>query len=331
MIILIDKMQIVSEFTGGHDKTTKHYLPPELGDSAEYLGSGRYSEVFRSNGVALKVFFDASAISSYENELTVMHHIQYNGGHKNIVNVHSAQLFHQRGKDGYLIRACIKMECAQMSLSTAIKTGLHRADGAAEKWSSQLWSAVTFLHDIGVVHGDIKPGNMLLISTGEIRLCDFGSSSVLPKLRTSHPGTYEYLAPEGVLESTYGTPLDVWAAVCSTFEFHVGEKLFALEQYDDTESSESTSSEYDDSGDDSEEELSVMHDLFILYEALIGPAPKQLIKKNPQFFTGSRDHPAIRPEHKYPAKLKPLLTAGLTWRPHKRITAVEVFNEYCRL
>jgi serine/threonine protein kinase len=321
-----DNMQVVSEFTGGYDKSAKHCLPPELGSNAEYLGSGRYSEVFSSDGCALKVFFDASSISSYENELTVLDHIQSNGGHQNIVNVQSAQLFHQRGKEGYLIRACIKMECAQMSLSTAIKTGLYRAEGTAAKWSRQMWSALSFLHSIGVVHGDIKPGNMLLMQSGEIRICDFGSSSVLPKLRTTHPGTYEYLAPEGVLEPTYGTPLDVWAAVCSTFEFYVGEKLFALEEYDDTESSELTSSEYDDSGDDEEEELSVMHDLFILYEALIGPPPKRLVKKNPQFFTGSRDHPAIRPEHKYPGHLKPLLSAGLTWHPHKRVTAADVFS-----
>jgi serine/threonine protein kinase len=41
-------------------------------------------------------------------------------------------------------------------------------------------SAVTFAHDNSVIHRDIKPGNVLLTSTGAVKLCDFGLSRRLP-------------------------------------------------------------------------------------------------------------------------------------------------------
>lgn len=319
-------MDIITEFTGGN-QSEKHFLPDQLAVDAtevEYLGSGRYSEVFRVRtyglNSALKVFFDASSLSSYENELTVLRHIENNGSHRGLVSARAAQAFHQATKDGYRIRACIRMECADMSLSSAIKLGLKQA-----KWVYQLWDALSYLHSIGVVHGDIKPGNILLTGN-DIKICDFGSSSILPDLRTSKPGTYEYLAPEGVFGSSYGTPLDVWAGVCTTYEILHGEKLFALEQYDDTESSES-SEDYDSSGDDSEEELSVMHDLFILYEALIGPPPPKLARKHGQYFTGDRTHPMIRPIGSYTANMRILISGGLTWQPERRITAANAFDE----
>ena len=41
-------------------------------------------------------------------------------------------------------------------------------------------SAVAYAHDCAVIHRDIKPGNVLLTSTGAVKLCDFGLSRRLP-------------------------------------------------------------------------------------------------------------------------------------------------------
>ena len=41
-------------------------------------------------------------------------------------------------------------------------------------------SAVAYAHDSAVIHRDIKPGNVLLTSSGGVKLCDFGLSRRLP-------------------------------------------------------------------------------------------------------------------------------------------------------
>ena len=93
------------------------------------------------------------------------------------------------------------------------------ATGDADCWGESnarrilrpLCSAVAYLHELGVVHRDVKPENILI---GEdVVLCDFGLSALVrpgQKL-TSSVGTPQYVAPEIVLESPYDYKVDTWA------------------------------------------------------------------------------------------------------------------------
>ncbi|HEV8360789.1 MAG TPA: serine/threonine-protein kinase [Candidatus Thermoplasmatota archaeon] len=68
--------------------------------------------------------------------------------------------------------------------------------------------ALQALHDAGIVHGDVKPENLLLTHDGHVRLADFGAARSALAGRTlvgamasggSGPGTLRYMAPEQAL------------------------------------------------------------------------------------------------------------------------------------
>ncbi|KAF8337067.1 kinase-like domain-containing protein [Cantharellus anzutake] len=81
---------------------------------------------------------------------------------------------------------------------------------------------LTYLHnhDPVVIHGDLKPLNILIDDAGRAKLCDFGLSLVADGLTTGHTSsetgfTLRYCAPE-VLESGTNTPSsDIYSFACT--------------------------------------------------------------------------------------------------------------------
>jgi eukaryotic-like serine/threonine-protein kinase len=85
---------------------------------------------------------------------------------------------------------------------------LSPAEAMAMAW--QLSLGLQAAHDVGVIHRDLKPGNILIESTGRAVITDFGVASTLAEEadgsedRPQGVGTPMYMAPEQVM----GTPLD---------------------------------------------------------------------------------------------------------------------------
>ena len=64
---------------------------------------------------------------------------------------------------------------------------------------AQVLSALTYLHELGIVHRDIKPENMLFeAKTKLVKIIDFGiSTTIKPEQSlTARVGTPYYIAPE---------------------------------------------------------------------------------------------------------------------------------------
>ena len=95
-----------------------------------------------------------------------------------------------------------------------IDKGVYTEDEAMQVMQS-LTTAVSCLHQNGVVHRDIKPENILLSKNSDtfIKLTDFGLSNTMAAgaALKSKCGTPVYMAPEMLQAHPYGTGVDVWS------------------------------------------------------------------------------------------------------------------------
>ena len=97
----------------------------------------------------------------------------------------------------------------------------------------QICQAVASAHQHLVVHRDLKPGNVLVNSTGQIKLLDFGIAKLLDDdaaATQTHGGLYtlEYAAPEQILRNPVSTSTDIYALGALLFHLLTGKTPYAV-------------------------------------------------------------------------------------------------------
>ncbi|KAI3461444.1 hypothetical protein Pfo_018107 [Paulownia fortunei] len=108
----------------------------------------------------------------------------------------------------------------------------------ARKYLRDVVSGLMYLHAHNIVHGDIKPDNLLVTGSGTVKIGDFSVSQVFEddndELRRS-PGTPVFTAPECCLGPTYrGKAADTWAVGITLYCMVLGKYPFLGETLQDT-------------------------------------------------------------------------------------------------
>ena len=116
-----------------------------------------------------------------------------------------------------------------MDLFEFIECGPNFDEALASYIFRQIVSAVSYLHQLKIVHRDIKDENIIIDEQFVVKLIDFGSAAFIEpgKLFATFCGTVEYCAPEVLLGNKYpGPELDMFALGVTLYTLTFGENPF---------------------------------------------------------------------------------------------------------
>ncbi|KAG0171243.1 camp-dependent protein kinase catalytic subunit [Apophysomyces sp. BC1034] len=101
------------------------------------------------------------------------------------------------------------------------------SDDVARFYSAEVLLALIYLHKNCIVYRDLKPENLLLDTTGHIKITDFGFAKRLPDdITYTLCGTPDYLAPEIIQSKGYSKAVDFWSLGVLIYEMLAGHAPF---------------------------------------------------------------------------------------------------------
>ena len=126
---------------------------------------------------------------------------------------------------------CIVLESLDISLLEHMQNyqkGGIKCMKTLRKITFQVLQALSCLHDRGMAHADIKPENILFTDHNrtDIKLIDFGSTTVCATSDLDYVQSRHYRAPEIALGCPYTQAIDMWSLGCLLYECYTGEILF---------------------------------------------------------------------------------------------------------
>ena len=199
------------------------------------LGAGGMGAVYEASddrlgrSVAIKVILaghvDADARKRFLREAQAASALN----HPNIVTVHEV------GREGD-VDFIVMERIAGQTLSDVIRSSRLRPRTAIQ-YAAQIAGALAAAHDAGLVHRDLKPGNIMVTPRGLVKVLDFGLAvqtapgplDATVTFESGLGGTVSYMSPEQAQGKPVDSRSDVFAFGCVVYEMLTGRQAFHKE------------------------------------------------------------------------------------------------------
>ena len=200
----------------------------------ERLGQGGMGVVYRAfdpqieRTVAIKVI-SAQLVDQPEQRERFFREARAAGrlAHRNIITIFD--LGEDRGQP------YIAMEYVQgQALDVRMRTGEPLTLSQKLAIIADICDALAFAHGAGIIHRDMKPANVMLTTTGSVRILDFGLARLVTSELTRSNivvGTMNYMAPEQVRAEPIDHRADVFSVGVLLYELLSGRKAFEADSF----------------------------------------------------------------------------------------------------
>jgi tRNA A-37 threonylcarbamoyl transferase component Bud32 len=204
------------------------------------LGRGGMGEVYRADDltlgtrVALKFLPpELAADEDYRERFLDEERLARQVSHPNICRVHDVG--ETASSDGARLLFLSMEYVAGEDLASLLRRIGRLPQEKANEIARQICLGVAAAHDQGILHRDLKPGNVLIDGDGRARVADFGLAAAAQTLRgaAARVGTPAYMAPEQLAGREVSAASDVFSLGLVLFELYTGKPAYRAKTLED--------------------------------------------------------------------------------------------------
>jgi tRNA A-37 threonylcarbamoyl transferase component Bud32 len=223
--------------TGGEGSAGRRAVTELLGDRYEIvrkLGSGAFGEVYEATDtslgrkvaikrIRLDAFAEGPELQEVKQRFLQEAQVAAKLRHPNVVTIHDIAA---KGSSSFMVMELVEGQTLQALLRDKGRLGLEET----LRLLSQAAAALDFAHANGVIHRDVKPANLMIEPSGQVKVMDFGIAKAAASGNITRTGailgTPNYMAPEQARGGQVDGRADLFSLGCVLYECLTGRRPF---------------------------------------------------------------------------------------------------------